>query len=152
MEEYISVLLLAAMPISELRGAIPVALFSFHFSPAQAYIYGVAGNLISVALLLSLMPKTLRYMRERIEFVRKASDWYFARLEARNISRFNKWGALALLLFVAVPLPLTGAWSGAILAFLFRIPFWRAFAMISGGVAIAGLLVLAGSLGILSFI
>ena len=152
MQDYILVLLLAAMPISELRGAIPAALTYFDFSPIQSYALAVAGNLIPVPILLWFLPKFFGYLRQRFEFVRKVFDWYFGWLEARNASSFKKWGAVALLFFVAVPLPLTGAWSGAILAFLFRIPFWQAFAMISGGVAIAGVFVLAGSLGVIRFI
>jgi uncharacterized membrane protein len=140
------------MPISELRGAIPAALISFQFSPAQAYLVAVVGNMMPVGILLWGMPRIFERMRERIVFVRKFSDWYFVKLEKRNTAVFKKWGALALLLFVAVPLPLTGAWSGAILAFLFKIPFWQAFTMIGGGVAIAGAIVLGGSLGFLHFL
>jgi uncharacterized membrane protein len=150
--DYLSVFLLAAMPISELRGAIPAALFSFQFSPVQAYLIAVIGNIIPVIILLWAMPRGFERMRERISFVRKYSDWYFAKLERRNNAAFKKWGAVVLLLFVAVPLPLTGAWSGALLAFLFKIPFWQAFTMIGGGVAIAGVIVLSGSLGLLHFL
>ena len=53
----------------------------------------------------------------------------------------TKYGYLGLILFVAIPLPFTGAWTGALVAFLFKIPFKKAFPLIATGVAIAGALV-----------
>jgi len=58
----------------------------------------------------------------------------------------GKYGYPALVLFVAIPLPLTGAWTGSLIAFLFKIPFKIAFPLISLGVIIAGVIVLALSL------
>jgi len=73
-------------------------------------------------------------------------NWVFARTrrKGRLISRY---GALGLILLVAIPFPATGAWTGAIAAFLLGIPVKRAFPLITIGVLIAGLVVLAASLG-----
>lgn len=152
MQEYFLVLLLAAMPISELRGAIPVALGLFEFSPAKAYLFGVVGNLLPVAFLLWTVPKCIDYFARRLEFVRNFFEWYFTRIEKQHSLKFKKWGKLALIILVAIPLPLTGVWTGSLAAFLFRIPFFQAFSMITVGVLIAGALVLGGSLGILNSI
>ncbi|MDD3170245.1 MAG: small multi-drug export protein, partial [Candidatus Pacebacteria bacterium] len=69
----------------------------------------------------------------------------------KHSERFNKSKELALVLFVAIPFPVTGAWTGSLCAFLFDIPFARALPLIFLGVVIAGVIVALLSLGIINF-
>ena len=62
----------------------------------------------------------------------------------------QKWGWLGLLIFVAIPLPGTGAWTGSLAASVLRLPFWPSLLSIAGGVIIAGILVSGAGLGVLS--
>jgi uncharacterized membrane protein len=73
-------------------------------------------------------------------------EWLFARTRKRS-GALEKYGAIGLVLFVAIPLPVTGAWTGSAAAFLFGIPFRKAFPIILLGVMIAGGLVTAAVLG-----
>ena len=139
----IAVIVLAAMPISELRGAIPLAL-AMNFSPIKSFTLAFAGNMLPVAPLLFLLQPVSERLRH-IKIFERFFDWLFERTKkrARLIERFE---ALGLILLVAIPLPMTGAWTGCIAATLFKIRFRYAFISITIGVVIAGLIVLGLSL------
>jgi len=138
----------AALPISELRGAIPLALVQYQMPPAWAYGLSVTGNLIPVALLLPVLAVFVQGL-SRFEIFTKLFEWLFARTRRRFSAHYARWGAIALVIFVAVPLPMTGAWTGCLMAYLFGIPFRYALPLIGLGVMIAGLLVTLSTLGIL---
>lgn len=146
--EILFVLLVAALPVSELRGAIPLAMGAYQFDPLAAYLLGVLGNLLPVPFLLWLLEPMTKLLR-RVSLLDRFISWLFARTRKRHGARVERWGAFALVLFVAIPLPTTGAWTGTLIAHLFGIPFRYAFPLIALGVAIAGVLVVLGTLGIL---
>lgn len=138
-KEWVTVIL-AAVPISELRGSIPVALM-MGLSPAKAFALSILGNIIPIIPVLFLLePVSNALMRFRP--CKKFFDWLFERTKSKG-DLIQKYEALGLMLFVAVPLPITGAWSGCIAASIFRIKFRYAFPAILLGVVIAGLIVMA---------
>ena len=139
----IAVIVLGAMPISELRGAIPLAL-ALDFPPLKAYVLAVFGNLLPIIPLLFLLQPISNKLR-RIKFFEKFFNWLFERTR-RKAGLIEKFEALGLILFVAVPLPVTGAWTGCVAATLFKIRFRYALAAVILGVLIAGLVVLGLSL------
>jgi len=135
------VMLLAMSPISELRGAIPLAI-ACGYSPLEAYAISVLGNLIPVApLLLFLGPVSSFLMR--YPAWDRFFTWLFSRTRRKYIEGREGIGSVALMLFVAIPLPMTGAWTGCVLAFLLGFRFLPAFLSISLGVLIAGVVVTA---------
>jgi len=141
--------LIAALPISELRGAIPYAIAAGGLSWQEAYILAVIGNFLPVIpillLLESVSSRLMRYKPWNRFFT-----WLFERTRRRGklVERFETVG---LMLFVAVPLPVTGAWTGCVAAFLFKIPLRLAIPAIIGGILIAGTVVTLASLGVISF-
>lgn len=139
----IAVVMVAAMPVSELRGAIPLAL-ALGFSPSKAYILSFIGNLLPVVPILFLL-QPIVYKFRHIKIVQKFFDWLFERTR-RKATLVEKFEALGLILFVAIPLPITGAWTGCVAATLFKIRFRYAFAAIAAGVMLAGFIVLGISL------
>lgn len=141
---------ISALPITELRGAIPVALIIYKMPVFPAYFFAVLGNIMPVIFLL-LYLKPFSDFLCRWHFLNIFFKWLFKRTHQYE-EKFEKYGALFLLVFVAVPLPGTGAWTGSIAAFVFGIRFWYAFPAIVGGVIIAGIIVTLTSLGIISFI
>ncbi|MDI6860067.1 MAG: small multi-drug export protein [Methanocellales archaeon] len=144
---WISVILVAAMPISELRGAIPVAMMH-GFNPLTAYMLAVIGNLLPVVPLLLWLEPVSNHLR-RYKSWDKFFDWLFTRTHRKHNERFEKYGTIALSLFVAVPLPVTGAWTGCAAAFVFGIKFKHALPAILLGVLIAGVVVTLTCLGVL---
>ena len=148
MREILTVLFLAALPGLELRGAIPVAIGVYGFDPVTAYIVGVLGNLLPVPILLKLLGPVTALVR-RFSVLDRLMDWLFAHTRTRHRARIARVGAGALVLFVAVPLPATGAWTGALIAHVFGIPFRYAFPLIALGVGIAGIVVTLATMGVI---
>ncbi len=132
------VLLIGAMPIFEVRGAIPAAV-ALQMPLGQGYIWGCLGNLLPVIPLLLFLDPVSAWLR-RFPLWAGFFKWWFARIE-KNAAIIRRYEALGLCLFVMVPLPLTGAWTGCAAASLFKLPFRLAFPAIALGVLGAGMLV-----------
>ncbi len=143
--------LISMLPIAELRGAIPIALTIYKMPVFWAYIFAVLGNIVPAIFLLLFLKPFSEYLRQWYCFD-IFFEWLFERTRRNTEKIFEKYGALFLLFFVAIPLPITGAWTGSAAAFVFGIRFWYAFPAILGGVLIAGIIVTLTSLGMISFI
>ena len=136
------IFLFAMMPIFELRGAIPVAaIFGVNIAIWKIYLIAVIGNMIPVLPILLLLEPVSNFLSERSKSFDRFFEWLFNRTRRRVESKIEKYGALGLIVFVAIPLPVTGAWTGCIAAFLFGIRLRYAFPAILAGVMIAGVIV-----------
>ena len=140
MNEFIT-FIISALPLSELRGAIPLAILKFGFSPAKALLISFLGNVLPVLPLLIGIEKVSEYLIHRFHWFNRFFGWLFERTRRKHKNHFHYFGDLALFLFVAVPLPLTGAYSGVVAAFIFGVPKNHAFWSIISGVMAAGLIV-----------
>ncbi len=140
---------LAMLPIFELRGALPIALEVYHLPPGSAFLWSVLGNIFPIIFILYFLDVVSSFLSQRFSFFKKFFTWLFERTRRNHNGRFEKWGSLALITFVAIPLPLTGAWTGAVAAFVFGIPTKRALILISLGVIIAGVIVTLITKGII---
>ncbi len=134
-------LVIAMLPVIELRGAIPVSHLVLGMPILPAAALSLLGNLIPVAPVLLFLGPAAKAL-SRVPLFEKFFDWLFARTRSRS-ELVKRYQMLGLMLFVAVPLPMTGAWTGAVAAFLFGIGFWPALLFISLGVLIAALIVTA---------
>lgn len=137
---WLSTILLSATPISELRGAIPIAIGIYGMGPIETYILAVIGNMLPVIPLLLFLNPVSTYLR-RFKIWDMFFSWLFTRTHRKHSERFERYGTLALTIFVAIPLPVTGAWTGCAAAFVFGIKFRHALLAISSGVLIAGIIV-----------
>lgn len=133
------VIFLSSLPISELRGGIPLALYTFDMSFTRSYVLAVIGNLIPVIPLLLFLTGATRLM-SRYEPLGRLLNWFF-NLTRRRGGLIEKYEAVGLILFVATPLPVTGAWTGAVASVLFGLRFRYALPCICLGVMTAGLIV-----------
>jgi len=143
----VAIIVIAMLPVFELRLSIPMAIFQFHFSVMKAYILSVIGNIIIIIPLLVFFRYLLREL-ESIRFMGKFFRWWFSNVN-RHSKVVEKWGFWGLVFFVSIPLPGTGAWSGAIAANLFNFHVKKAFVAITIGVLIAGVLVALASIGVI---
>ncbi|NPE31245.1 small multi-drug export protein [Methanococcoides sp. SA1] len=137
---WFATIILSALPISELRGAIPIAIGVYGIGPIEAYFLAVLGNLIPVIPLLLFLEPVSNFLR-RFKVGDMFFTWLFTRTRQKHSERMEKYGPLALTLFVAIPLPVTGAWTGCAAAFVFGIKFRYALLSIFAGVLIAGIVV-----------
>ncbi len=134
-----TVMLTAAMPIIELRGAIPVGI-SLGLSPVHATLISLIGSMIPVPFILFTIRPVFNYLKKA-----KAFRSFVERLTHRSLSKsknIQKYGVLGLLVFVAIPLPGTGVWSGSLTAALLDMRFKWAFPAILVGNVIAAVLIM----------
>jgi uncharacterized membrane protein len=137
------VFFLSAVPLFEARYAIPLAIHVFDFPPAVAFAVGICGNIIPVIILLRMLDPVVGFLSERYVLFEKFFAWLFQRTR-RHTERFERWGSLALIPFVAIPLPVTGAWTASFAAFVFGIRFKYALPTILAGIILASLLTTLG--------
>jgi len=148
----IKTILLAMTPINELRGTIPLALAHFHFSPLKTLLLAYLGNILPVFFLLWFWPNLAQLLMKKVSFINRILLWLFERTRERIYNKYQVYGNLALVLFVAIPLPITGAWTGSIAAWLLGVPYWKSIGLIFLGVVISGLIVTLLSLGVASLL
>ena len=132
---------LAMTPVGELRLAIPVAIGRYDVAWYVAMPIAIVGNMVPVFILVPGMNRLSRILSSFPNPASKLLAWQEARLRRVQYRRFDKYGSLALVVLVAIPLPMTGAWTGSLAAWTFRIPPRRAIPLIALGVLIAGLIV-----------
>jgi uncharacterized membrane protein len=142
--------LIAMLPIGELRASVPIAVGVFNLSPSYALLWSILGNTVPIIFLLFFLEPFSRFLIRHSKILSKFFDWLFARTRKKHTKKFERWGALALISLVAIPLPFTGGWTGALAAFVFGVPFKKAFPLIFLGIIIAGVIVTVTVSGIFS--
>ena len=137
----------AMVPVLELRGAIPFGL-ALDLPLSLAYFMSVLGNMIPVPIIMLFTRNIFRWLRRRAWWDKRIT-WLERRAHLKG-RMVRKYRVLGLIVLVAIPLPGTGAWTGALVATLFRIRMQIALPAIFVGVIIAGLLVTGVSCGVIS--
>lgn len=135
----LATIIVATLPIAELRVSIPLAILQFKFTWIKAFTLSVFGNMLPVIpwlLFLNIFQE--RLMRYRVMNV--FFTWLFNRTRKKG-QMIEKYETLGIAIFVGIPLPMTGAWSGAIAAFIFGVKFRHAILAIFYGVLMAGAIV-----------
>lgn len=143
------VFLCSMVPIIELRGAIPIGA-ALGLPVYVNYIISVIGNIIPVPFILLFIRAILQWMK-KVPKLNKIAIWVEEKAE-KNKSKVLKYATFGLFVFVAVPLPGTGAWTGALVAAMLDMRMKRAFPAILFGVMCAGVIMSLASYGVLSFL
>jgi uncharacterized membrane protein len=133
------VVIISVLPVIELRGALPVAINVFNMPWYWAYCLAVIGNMLPVPILLLFFDALTRIV-SKVEIGRKLVNWVLERTR-RHGKFIERYERIGLILFVAIPLPFTGAWTGSIAAFLMGMKFRYSFLSILCGVLISGAIV-----------
>ncbi len=144
----IIVFLISLMPILELRGGL-IAAALLGLKPIPSYIISIVGNLIPVPFILLFINKILAWMRTcKIKCLNSFANWLDAKVE-KNKSQIEKYGYWGLVLFVGIPLPGTGAWTGCLIASVLELDRKKSFIATVIGVFIASIIMMILSFGIL---
>ncbi|MBQ7876514.1 MAG: small multi-drug export protein [Clostridia bacterium] len=139
---YLYVFLISMVPIVELRGAIPIAT-ALGLDPVVSYIIAILGNVLPVPFILLFITPFCNLLK-KTKLFRWFPEWLERKVQ-KNEAKVTKYKNLGLFIFVAIPLPGTGAWTGALVASFIGYKFRDAFLAISGGVLSAGLIMSVGS-------
>lgn len=142
------VVLLGALPITEIRGAVLWGLGPAGFSLWEALGWAFLGNALAYCFLLWFLPRIGRYLVDHEFPMRGYFLWFFERTRKHHAHTFHKWEAWALFLLIAIPLPLTGAWTGAAAAYVFGINVRRALLPGLLGIGVSGIIVATGASGL----
>ena len=141
------------IPFIECRGAIPFGILAFDMPVWEALLISVIGNVFPIPFILWLIRPIINWFK-KTKLLKPVADWLEGKVEKNKdkVLKYSKWG---LFVFVAIPLPGTGAWSGALIASLLDMRVKNAFPTILLGVLCAAIIMTVGSTAVdwlLSFV
>ena len=140
--KYLITFIVSMTPIIELRGAIPIAV-GMHLSYVEAFLISFIGNIIPIYFIVKYIGPIFDFLG-RFKILKKIIDWASNKAikKIEESDKLQNYTALGLFLFVAIPLPGTGAWVGSLIANFLHVPLKKAFWPIAAGVFTAGVIIL----------
>ena len=144
------VAIISILPIIEVRGAIPIAMTVYKMPPLTAAGLALVASMLPVPIILLAIKSVIKYFKTTRIF-RGFALWLEGKTEGKNARAIHKYGALGLIIFVGIPLPGTGVWTGSLIAALLGIDFKWAFLSVLLGDIIATIIVTLISTGIVHF-
>lgn len=145
----ILVFIISLLPLLELRGGI-LAASLLKLSPVSGYVISMIGNLIPIPFILLLINKILVWMKNsKITLFNKFANWLDSKVE-KHKGQIEKFGYFGLVLFVGIPLPGTGAWTGSLIASVLEMDRKKSFLAIIVGIVMASIIMMVLSYGILA--
>lgn len=134
--EELCVFFCSMLPIIECRGSIPLG-FALGLPWWQTFLFSVVGNLLPVPFILLFMRAILKYLtKSRVKLFYRFGNWLQRKVE-KNKGKIEKYSYLGVLIFVAIPFPGTGAWTGTLIASVLQLEPKKSFIAAVGGVLIA---------------
>jgi uncharacterized membrane protein len=143
LEQFWSVIVAAVLPISELRGSIPLGIWVLHLDPVAVILISILFNALVFFPIFIVLELLYHRVFERFGWARGIVE----RTHRKGKPVIEKYGMLGLAIFVGVPLPMTGAWTGTLIAWILGLNWKRSFVSVALGVVIAGAIVSAVVLG-----
>ncbi len=143
------VLFCSMIPIIELRGAIPMGA-ALGLPWWESFALAALGNMLPIPFILLFINKILFWMKNsRVRFFSRVATWLDEKAE-KNRPKIEKYGFWGVALFVGIPLPMTGAWTGTLVCATIREKFWRAMLSCFIGVLLAGTIMTLASYGVVA--
>lgn len=146
LSNFIMTFLIAMLPVLELRGAIPIGTAA-GLDPKLAFVAAFFGNLVPVPFIVVFIRKIFVWLRTKSEFLNRIVAAMEAKA-AKNADKVLKYETVGLFILVAIPLPGTGAWTGALVAAFLDMRLKRCFPAIAAGVLVAGIIVFCLTYGV----
>ncbi|MBC7333781.1 MAG: small multi-drug export protein [Actinobacteria bacterium] len=138
---YFAVFFTAMTPVGELRASIPLGLGALKLDIYSTLILSIIGNIIPAIVIVYALEPISKFLMKKSKLMDRFFTWLFNRTRRKYYKKFEKYSGFALATFVGIPLPVTGAWTGAIIAFVFGIPQKKALLDIFLGILIAASIV-----------
>lgn len=142
------VFIISLLPLLELRGGL-IAASLLKVPPVRAYIISMIGNIIPVPFILLFIALIIEWMEKcNIKLLNKFAKWLRKKVD-KHRGQIDKYGYLGLILFVGIPLPGTGAWTGCLIASLLKMNRKKAFLCTLAGIVMASIIMMIISYGII---
>ncbi len=154
LKKYLWIFIVSMVPVVELRGAVPIGV-GMGLPLAATYIVCVLGNMAPVPFILLFAKRVLLWCTRLPSFLGRMFSWIYnkgLRAGGKLQEKSGRGVYWALYLFVAIPVPGTGAWTGCLAATLLELKFWPSALAVLGGVMTAGVIMGLGSAGVFSAI
>jgi uncharacterized membrane protein len=140
--------LIAAIPVTELRFALPLAYKAYGLSAFWSWFYSVAGTFFAMVLIVLLLDPVAKFLSKYIGFFKKFFEWLFEHTRKRANGKMEKYGSWAIFILAAIPIPFLGGMTGALAAFIFGVPLKKSLPLLLFGTMVSGGIVLVLTLGI----
>lgn len=140
--------LIAVIPVTELRAAIPVAYNIYGLSAFWAWFWPVAGTYSAMVVIVLLLDPVAKFLSRHIKLFEKFFNWLFEHTRKRANGKMEKYGEWAIFILAATPIPLLGGMTGALAAFVFGVPLKKSLPLLLLGTMVSGGIVLVLTLGI----
>lgn len=140
MIDLLQVFLLSMTPIGELRLSIPMGIIIYNLNVVLVFFISIIGNLIPPIFILIFAEKLIPYFSKKFKIFEKLYKWWENNIRKKHYEKIEKYGPIGLVLFVGIPLPMTGAYTGSVLAILAKLSFKKSLLSIILGVIIAGII------------
>lgn len=137
-------------PFVELKFAIPLG-FKLGLSGITTIIFATTGTLIPSAIGLAVAEPLSNYLRKKFQLMERFFNYTFTKTRTEHSKNFDRYGALFILLFVAIPLPGSGSSAGALIAFIFGVDYWKALFLVTVGTILAAIMLTLGTGSIFAF-
>lgn len=142
------VFIISLLPLLELRGGLLAAAL-LKLPPVRAYIISIIGNVLPVPFILLFITKIIDWMEKcKVKFLNKFANWLRGKVK-KHRGQIDKYGYFGLVLFVGIPLPGTGAWTGCLIASLLNMNRKKAFFCTLAGILMASIIMMIISYGII---
>ena len=134
--------LIAIIPVTELRAALPLAYKVYGLSAFWAWFYSVAGTFFAMVLIVLLLDPVAKFLSKYIGIFHKFFDWLFEHTRKKNHEKMEKYGEWAIFILAATPIPFIGGFTGALAAFVFGVPLKKSIPLLLLGTMVSGIIVL----------
>lgn len=136
------------LPITELRGAIPLG-FAMGLPAEAVFFWALLGNILPCFFILWALGPISKFLMRHSKFFKDFFTKLFDKTRTKHEETVIKYGAIFLIIFVAIPLPGSGGWTGSLIAFLFGMPYWKAMGYIVTGLTMAAIIITLGVNGVI---
>lgn len=140
--------LIAAIPVTELRAAIPVAYKAYGMSAFASWFWSMAGTYAAMIVIVLLLDPIAKFLSCYIKLFERFFNWLFEHTRRRANGKMEKYGEWAIFILAATPIPFLGGMTGALAAFVFGVPLRKSLPLLLLGTMVSGGIVLVLTLGI----
>ncbi|MFA5962235.1 MAG: small multi-drug export protein [Parcubacteria group bacterium] len=138
----LAIFLISAIPVTELRAALPLAYTVYGMGAFWSWFYAVAGTFFTMIVIVLALDPIAKVLSTYIKLFKVFFDWLFEHTRKRAGGKMEKYGAWAIFILAATPIPLLGGMTGALAAFIFNVPLKKSLPLLLFGTMVSGAIIL----------